>query len=65
MNKFDLHPQFLTDEQGRKTSVLLPIKEYFELIEDLSDQLTIAERKDDERVPFDQAMEELGIQEYV
>ncbi len=65
MNKFDLHPQFLTDEQGRKTSVLLPIKEYFELIEDLSDQLTIAERKDDERVPFDQAMKELGIQEYV
>ena len=38
---------FLVDETGRKTSVVLPIKRYDELIEDLADLAVIAERKDE------------------
>ena len=57
----DLHPQYVTDEKGNRTSVLIPIKEYYELLEDLDDQAVIAERKNDSSIPFDQAMRELGI----
>ena len=38
---------FLVDETGRTTSVVLPIKRYDELIEDLADLAVIAERKDE------------------
>ena len=39
--------KFLVDEKGRKQSVLLPISEYRELLEDLADLALIAERKDE------------------
>lgn len=39
--------KFLVDEKGRKHSVLLPIGEYRELLEDLADLAVIAERKDE------------------
>ena len=39
--------RFLVNEQGRKQSVVLPMKEYQELLEDLSDLALIAERKDE------------------
>ena len=39
--------RYLVDEQGRKQSVVLPIKEYKELLADLSDLAIIAERKDE------------------
>ena len=45
--------RFLVDENGRKRSVVLPIKEYEELLEDLDDLVTIAERKDEPAEPLD------------
>jgi PHD/YefM family antitoxin component YafN of YafNO toxin-antitoxin module len=42
--------QFVVDDTGRKTAVLLPIKEYEHLIEDLHDLAIAAERKDEERI---------------
>ena len=39
-----LHPQFLTNSEGRQTAVLLPIDEYNELLEDLEDLAVVAER---------------------
>ena len=38
--------RYVVDEKGRKKSVVLPIKEYEELLEDLADLAVIAERKD-------------------
>jgi hypothetical protein len=32
-----LHPKFVTDEKGNKSAVLLPIKEYDKLLEELED----------------------------
>ena len=61
MNMVDLHPQYVTDENGIRKSVLLPIEEYYELLEDLDDQAAIAERKNDPSIPFEQAMQDLGI----
>lgn len=45
--------QFLVDENGRRQSVLLPIKEYEDLLEDLADLAIIAERKDEPAEPLE------------
>jgi hypothetical protein len=53
--------QFLTDEKGNKTAVLLPIKKYNKMIEQLEDLHDIklydeAKRDDDgSRIPIDEA----------
>ncbi len=39
--------RFLVDEKGRKKSVVLPIKDYRALVEDLADMGVIAERNGD------------------
>ncbi len=41
------HPQFVVDNHGRRTSVLLPVEEYETLLEDLSDLVAVAERRDE------------------
>lgn len=43
--------QFLTNEKGRKTAVVLPIEDYEKLQEDLEDLAVIAERRDKETIP--------------
>jgi len=32
-----LHPKYITDETGNKSAVILPIKEYSKLLEELED----------------------------
>ncbi len=44
---------FIVTEQGRKTGVLLSLKEYRKLLEDLQDLAIIAERKDEPSQPFE------------
>jgi len=39
--------QYQTDDQGRRTAVVLPIAEYEQLLEDLHDLAVVAERKDE------------------
>ena len=39
--------EYLTDEAGQKTAVVVPIEEYNELLEDLHDLALIAERKNE------------------
>jgi len=41
--------QFLTNEKGRKTAVVLPIDDYEKLLEDLDDLAVIAERREEEQ----------------
>ncbi|MEK6790386.1 MAG: hypothetical protein AABY45_01650 [Deltaproteobacteria bacterium] len=48
-----LHPQFLLDESGKKKSVMLPIEDYEELLEDIHDLAVVAERKDESAVRFE------------
>ena len=50
---------YLTDEKGRKTAVVLPIREYEELLEDLEDLAIIAERKDEPTEPLEAVAERL------
>jgi len=51
--------QYVTNEIGEKEAVILPIEEFNELIEDLEDLVVIAERQDEETIPFNQVINEL------
>jgi len=42
-----MNTQFVVDESGKKTAVILPVEEYEELLEDIHDLAVIAERKDE------------------
>ena len=42
--------QFLTDSEGGKVAVVIPIQDYDNLLEDIADLACAAERRDDERV---------------
>lgn len=39
--------QYVTDENGEKKSVILPVETYEELLEDIQDLIAIAERKEE------------------
>ncbi len=43
--------QFVTNEKGRKTAVVLDIDDYEKLLEDLDDLAVIAERRGEETIP--------------
>jgi hypothetical protein len=45
--------QFLIDANGAKVAAVIPIDEYEELMEDLSDLAVVAERRDEPRVSFE------------
>jgi hypothetical protein len=53
------HPEYVTDGDGNKKAVILPIAEYEELIEDLHDLAVVAERRDEPTVSHDQLTAEL------
>ena len=45
--------QYIVDEKGRRTAVVLSIKDYKRLLEDLHDLEAIAERRDEPTVPWE------------
>ena len=45
-----LHEKFIIDENGHKTSVVLPVRDYESLLEDIHDLATIAERKHEKTI---------------
>jgi len=51
--------RFVVTEKGQKTGVLLSLKEYRSLIEDLRDLAIIAERKDEPSEPLEVVKEKL------
>lgn len=54
-----LHPQFITDENGKRLMAVLPIAEYEEILEDLEDLAAIAEQKDEPTIPWETVKREL------
>jgi len=54
-----LHPKYVTDSEGHQSAVILPIEEYNELLEDLDDLATAAERVAEPSIPHDQVVKEL------
>ena len=48
-----MNTQFVIDEAGKKTAVILPVKDYEDLLEDIHDLTVIAERKNEQSISFD------------
>ncbi|HXH22318.1 MAG TPA: hypothetical protein VNN10_09825 [Dehalococcoidia bacterium] len=51
--------QYVMDERGRKTAVLIPIKEYEKLLEDLDDLRAVAARRDNPKLSEDEVKRRL------
>nr|QNO54903.1 hypothetical protein PADEGAKA_00005 [Methanosarcinales archaeon ANME-1 ERB7] len=46
--------QYIVNEKGQKTAVILDINEYEELLEDLHDIAIVAERRDELTIDFEE-----------
>ncbi len=55
----ELQAQYVTDENGKKTAVILPIEAFEELLEDLNDLAVLAERRDEPAIPHEEVVERL------
>ncbi|MDQ3119247.1 MAG: hypothetical protein M3Q89_06725 [Verrucomicrobiota bacterium] len=51
--------KYITDDQGERTAVVLPISEYEKLLEDLDDLAVVAERREEPTIPHEQLVAEL------
>jgi len=51
--------QFIVDERGRKKAVILPIRQYRRLLEDLHDLAVIASRRDEATYSLDEIEQRL------
>jgi hypothetical protein len=54
-----LHPNYIIDNKGHKTAVILPIEEYSDLLEDIEDLAVLAERIDEPNIPHAKVLKEL------
>lgn len=59
INMKKLREQYLIDEKGQKTAVVIPVEEYEELLEDLHDLAMIAERRDEPTITFNELKKKL------
>jgi hypothetical protein len=50
---------YITDENGQRTAVVVPIVQYEKLLEDLDDLAAVAERREEPVVPHDEFKAEL------
>ncbi len=55
----DLQAKYITDENGKKTAVVLPIEEFEELLEDLEDLAVLAERREEPVLSFEEVIARL------
>lgn len=51
--------QFIVDESGNKTAVILPLEDYEELLEDIHDLTVIAERKNEPAISLEELKKRL------
>ena len=56
--------QYLTNEKGTETAVVLPIQDYEKLLEDFEDLAVIAKRRDEETIlhaEFKRSLRRVGV----
>ena len=54
-----LEVQYVTNQSGEKTAVILPIAEFRELIEDIEDLAAVAERREEPTLSHEDLIVEL------
>jgi len=55
----ELNLQYITDDTGQKTAVILKLADFEELMEDLEDLAVVAERRDETTVSHETLLSEL------
>ena len=55
----EMQLNYVTNETGEKTAVILPIEEFEELLEDLADMAALLERRDEPTIPFEEVVAKL------
>lgn len=55
----ELPLQYVTNDAGEKTGVILPIEEFEELLEDIDDLAVLAERRDDPTISHAEVVAQL------
>jgi hypothetical protein len=55
----ELQAQYVTTETGKKVAVILPIKEFEELLDDIEDLAVLAERRDEPTISHEELMMKL------
>jgi hypothetical protein len=55
----ELHPQYITDEDGKRTFVILPMVEFEELLEDIEDLASVAERREEPTISHEELVTEM------
>ncbi len=51
--------RYIVDESGRRVSVVLPVEEYEELLEDIGDLAAVAERRQEGTIDHEKLIERL------
>ena len=51
--------QYLTNEEGKKTAVIVPWEDYIRFMEDMEDLAAVAERREEPRVNHEEFLAEL------
>ena len=54
-----LQIQYITDENGQKKAVILPIERFDQLLEDMEDLAVVAERREEPTIPHQEVYEML------
>jgi hypothetical protein len=55
----NLHPQYITNDNGEKMSVILSMQEFENILEDFEDLAMVAERKDEKLTSHQDVLKEL------
>ena len=55
----NVSPQYITAEKGKKKSVILSVSKFKELIEDIEDLASVAERRDEPTISHKRFLAEL------
>ena len=51
--------QYITDDRGKKQSVILPVDTYEEMLEDIQDLVAVAERRKEKSMPLEEMKKRL------
>ena len=56
----ELQVQYVTNDVGKKTAVILPIEEFEELLEDIDDLAVLAERRNEPSISHAEVISQLN-----
>ena len=65
MQTLTTHPKYIVNDKGKKTSVILPLKDYENLLQEIEDLADIAERRNEPVKKHSEFITELKADGYI